>query len=208
MTNDRELLEMAAKAAGIDAEWFRGCSSLLRRGSTVAEGGLWDPPQDAWKTRGVDFKIIQAITALRAQLGQPEEKPVADVWTGCGECDSIFGCHDGKARCIRLPVEQQAEPVAWNKSIRDSVDSLLEQAGYQPDSSARHQLAMMNFDATSPQRKPLSDKGIEEAVLDDPIGGAMLLGLMRDDILVTQFRQAINLIARRVEKAHEIGETP
>jgi hypothetical protein len=40
----------------------------------------------------------------------------------------------------------QAEPVAWNKSIRDSVDSLLEQAGYQPDSSARHQLAMMNFD--------------------------------------------------------------
>ena len=46
MTNDRELLELAAKAAGIDAEWFRGCSSLLRRGSTVAEGGLWNPLQD------------------------------------------------------------------------------------------------------------------------------------------------------------------
>ena len=40
---DRELSELAAKAAGIDAEWFRGCSSLLRRGSTVAEGGLWNP---------------------------------------------------------------------------------------------------------------------------------------------------------------------
>jgi hypothetical protein len=39
------------------------------------------------------------------------------------------------------------EPVAWNKQIRDSVDSLLEQAGYQPDSSARNALSMMNFDA-------------------------------------------------------------
>ena len=54
--------------------------------------------------------------------------------------------------------QQQAEPVAWNKSIRDGVDSLLEQAGYQPDSSARHQLAMMNFDAAQPQRKPLTDE--------------------------------------------------
>ena len=34
----------------------------------------------------------------------------------------------------------------WNKRIRDSVDSLLEQAGFAPDSSARHQLACMNFD--------------------------------------------------------------
>ena len=35
----------------------------------------------------------------------------------------------------------------WNKRIRDSVDSLLAHAGYAEDSSARHQLACMNFDA-------------------------------------------------------------
>lgn len=40
---DRELLELAAKAAGIDAEWFPSCQGLLIRGSTVAEGGLWNP---------------------------------------------------------------------------------------------------------------------------------------------------------------------
>ena len=39
-----------------------------------------------------------------------------------------------------------APNVEWNKNIRDSVDKLLEQAGYAEDSSARHQLSMMNFD--------------------------------------------------------------
>ena len=46
-----------------------------------------------------------------------------------------------------LPVQ---EPVAWNKNIRDSVDSLLAEAGYQPDSSARNALSMMNFDTPPP----------------------------------------------------------
>ena len=40
------------------------------------------------------------------------------------------------------PVQQ----VVWNKSIRDSVDALLHRGGYNEESSARHQLAMMNFD--------------------------------------------------------------
>ena len=59
-----------------------------------------------------------------------------------------------------------------------------------------------------PQRKPLSEEEIKEAVLDDPIGGAVLLGLMRDEVTVTQLRQAINLIARATEAAHEIKEKP
>jgi hypothetical protein len=52
------------------------------------------------------------------------------------------------------------EPVAWNKQIRDSVDSLLEQAGYQPNSSARNALSMMNFDAqplpVQPAQEPVA----------------------------------------------------
>lgn len=35
----------------------------------------------------------------------------------------------------------------WNRRVRDSVDALLAEAGYAPDSSARHQLSQMNFDA-------------------------------------------------------------
>ena len=48
-----------------------------------------------------------------------------------------------------------APNVEWNKNIRDSVDKLLAKAGYDKDSSARHQLSMMNFDAAgaSPVQK-------------------------------------------------------
>lgn len=63
---------------------------------------------------------------------------------------------------LRQALEQHPadEPVAWNKRIRDSVDLLLAQAGYAPDSSARHQLACMNFDfvcATIPEEKTTNE---------------------------------------------------
>ena len=45
------------------------------------------------------------------------------------------------------------ERVAWNRRIRDAVDALLEQAGYQPDSSLRNSLGCMNFD-THPETPP------------------------------------------------------
>ena len=47
------------------------------------------------------------------------------------------------------PVQQ----VVWNKSIRDSVDALLHRGGYSEESSARHQLSMMNFDVAVPAWK-------------------------------------------------------
>ena len=67
-----------------------------------------------------------------------------DLLAAASEAGDIFAAHKPH------PVHEHA---VWNKAIRDSVDSLLDQAGYQPDSSARHQLAMMNFD-TSPQQPP------------------------------------------------------
>ena len=51
------------------------------------------------------------------------------------------------------------QQAAWNKAIRDSVDALLHKGGYNEESSARHQLAMMNFDVES-----------EQAQLVEPIG--------------------------------------
>jgi hypothetical protein len=35
-------------------------------------------------------------------------KQTTQEWIGCGECDDIFKCHAGKAKCIRL----QAEPLS------------------------------------------------------------------------------------------------
>ena len=61
---------------------------------------------------------ITAITALQAALEQSDAGiPVSGEWVGCGECDSVFRCHVGKAKCIRLPVEQQAEPSQWRDMI-------------------------------------------------------------------------------------------
>jgi hypothetical protein len=37
----------------------------------------------------------------------------------------------------------------WNRRIRDSTDALLAEAGFQPDCSIRHGLAMMNFEAVT-----------------------------------------------------------
>ena len=49
------------------------------------------------------------------------------------------------------PVQQ----VVWNKSIRDSVDALLHRGGYSEESSARHQLSMMNFDEQAQAVEPV-----------------------------------------------------
>jgi hypothetical protein len=58
------------------------------------------------------------MTDLRQAAQQALEQsdagiPVSGEWVGCGECDRVFRCHVGKAKCIRLPVEQQAEPSQW-----------------------------------------------------------------------------------------------
>jgi len=76
----------------------------------------------------------------------------------------------------RLYLESGVQPANndWNKKIRDSVDSLLEQAGYSEDSSVRHQLSLMNFDTTdSHSVPPWTDADIEKmhklaSALDDP----------------------------------------
>ena len=40
-------------------------------------------------------------------------------WTGCGDCDPIFVCHNGRTGCMRVHGAQpQAEPVSCNKVPR------------------------------------------------------------------------------------------
>lgn len=83
----------------------------------------------------VPTHLVAVYTAaLPAQTGEvAEERGGGLPWT--------VKCADGKTR-LMYPESHHND---WNKQIRDSVDSLLEQAGYDPNSSARHQLAMMNF---------------------------------------------------------------
>lgn len=91
--------------------------------------------------------------ALKSRLAQQEEKPGHDLKDTRCECCGYMTYHSEHMGCIRAAIKQEEkpepEPVAWNKSIRDSVDSLLAQASFEPDSSVRHQLAMMNFESTT-----------------------------------------------------------
>lgn len=150
-----------------------------------------DVLEDVFGKNKVD---VGAITALRAALEQPEQEPVLLQCTTCG---TVY-----------------AEGVPPQVPVRGPVAYMHKETGLLRREIGRPKGA--DWDAnyweplytTPPQRKPLTEEEIKKAVLDDPIGGAVLLGLMRDEVMVTQLRQAINLIARAVEQAHDIKETP
>ena len=84
-------------------------------------------------------------------------QPVAWMYTANGERYLTFTdqrpveayhTHFDKSTPLyeRPPIcKQDLHVDQWNCNIRDSVDRLLEQAGFAPDSSVRHQLAMMKL---------------------------------------------------------------
>ncbi len=106
---------------------------------------------DDWPAR----QVMPAIKTLRARIAEKEQEPMKQKTDLLFSTATMQDRHDamlGRLEKTLERVKQEAqqkeqEPVAWNKSIRDSVDSLLAQAGFEPDSSVRHQLAMMNFES-------------------------------------------------------------
>jgi hypothetical protein len=70
---------------------------------------LSDPPQDAWKTRKVESKSQEAITALRAAIEQYDQTSL-ELCEECGWKAVIPG--DGCLVCAR----QNAKPVAYADS--------------------------------------------------------------------------------------------
>ena len=142
----------------------------------------WEP--DACVLGNVTAR--QAVAALRAALAQEQAEPVQEpvAWAGCGECDCIFPCHDGKARCLRLPL-QQAEPVAW-----------LYEAG--TDRTLHWQkppLYGTPLYTDPPQRQPLTEEKIEEINRDLPL---LHMQASKGSVAV--------VFARAIERAHGIGE--
>ena len=52
---------------------------------------LSDPPQDPWKTKGVESKSRQAITAIKEALAQPAQEPMEtyeDLWNALQKIDT------------------------------------------------------------------------------------------------------------------------
>ena len=73
-------------------------------------GGAWTKTESGWKwNSGSTFPRPGGDWTGRLILPTAQ----TDQWTGCGECDCAFSCHNGEARCIRL----QPEPAKrqWNR---------------------------------------------------------------------------------------------
>lgn len=107
-------------------------------------------PDDRLNVEHIDRDAL--VETLRARLAEPPERVTKEMLQA--QVNALIALqkiqdsrHEREARLAEP--EKKQEPVAWNKSIRDSVDSLLAQAGFELDSSVRHQLAMMNFESTT-----------------------------------------------------------
>ena len=63
--------------------------------------------------------------------------------------------------------------------------------------------ALERFTAHPPRREwvSLTEEEIKNAVLGDPFGGAALMSMMRDGVVVAELRQAVERIARAIEAA-------
>jgi len=85
------------------------------------------------------FKVIASDAIPTAGSAIYAKELVCD----CAAKDMPFG------RCCKAPnfstCKSKLQVDQWNINIRNSVDKLLEQAGFAPDSSVRHQLAMMKL---------------------------------------------------------------
>ena len=137
--------------------------------------GSWPLPQEAADTicaliaalsdermrcAQADNAVAQMAAELAALKGQEPVAPV-EIKHMVGvrfHATCEYGCNleDGAPLFLAADAQQN---IIWNRKIRDSVDSLLDQAGYAKDSSARHQLSLMNFDAASAQ--PYDQQALE-----------------------------------------------
>ncbi len=174
------------------------------------------------------FQLGAEYTALRDALEepeQPEQEPVAwlsrdearlALWQaihqrefGNPNDDKLIldalrdkGLWIGRisASPERAAVEQpEQEPVAWMVYTLDGKSAFVTDS---PADIADGHRALPLY--TVPPRGEwvgLTEEEIKNAVLGDPFGGAALMSMMRDGVVVAELRQAIDRIARAIEAA-------
>ncbi len=87
--------------------------------------------------------LIDALTALKAEVREicaAIDDPAGDLTLTAVECIKKLKAEN---ESLKRDTERKTN---GNRKIRDLEDGLLAQAGYAPDSSARHNLSLMTFD--------------------------------------------------------------
>lgn len=113
----REAGEKAALSSAKSApqevnEWQRAVIDALVVNHTYIKAHDTDPRKAlhdliCWEVQtALDPKVSEAARALLAATPPREVAAIEPVaWAGCGECDCVFKCYGGAARCIRLVAE-------------------------------------------------------------------------------------------------------
>ena len=135
-------------AEGIDQGGF--CDVHYWQGRAHRAEAQPEQEQKCWCTTCRPITMSDMRFVVCPDCGNKRCPKANDHCNACTESNEV-GQKGSSWEHVKPLAQPEQEPVAWNKQIRDRVDSLLKQAGYQPDSSSRNALAMMNFD-TPPQR--------------------------------------------------------
>lgn len=89
--------------------------------------GTYDPPTYQGPTTYTDEDVFAGVGSSpksEARSLKPEVVSEANSpWTGCGECDPLFPCHEGRAHCLRL------EPMDPWSSLNDAIDLIVDLGG-------------------------------------------------------------------------------
>jgi hypothetical protein len=104
---DRELLEAAAKAAGIDYEWHHGCGDALHLTAPNATALYWNPLTD-------DGDALRIAVKLRIKFRYNEALGQALAWTGFPEAESranIEECGRDECAATRRAITRAAAAV-------------------------------------------------------------------------------------------------
>ena len=175
------------------------------------------------------------VANLREQLAQRGE-PVAWMWRfpdgdlsespfeSRSECERDAVGYDGEAIPLythpQAPREQLMDKEhqdSWNHKCRLVVDTLLHEAGYHEDSSVRHNLAMMNFDASpaaveqlaqqAPQ-VPMTEDEIVMCLVESSCIGKVMMSFESGPYDITRTSINADRLVRAIEAHHNIKEKP
>lgn len=106
--NDRELLELAAKAAGIDLEWFDG-SNNETADAAIHNGEYWNPLIDDGDALRLAVKLRIIITFTSAAGPGVSAGQRMGPFSNERLPDRIFGLHEDCAATRRAIVRAAAE---------------------------------------------------------------------------------------------------
>lgn len=156
--------------------------------------GVYDPPT---------YQGPETYTDQDVFVGVGKPKGGEAPWLGCGQCDPLFPCHEGRARCLRL------EPRNPWSSLNDAIDLVVDLGGAIDEGIAarlfgRNQRVMQLLSLRS--RKWLSEQAEakKQRVIQDDADRALVLNSFTDLDLSLELAERVRA-SQRIRASWKCG---